>query len=609
MFQASHFLFFRRSGFVSIFLLVFLFAIAIAAQQPDPQSPAPAGSNPPPSPGQEVAPEASKSNDNSELSMHDNPATFRVRVNLVLVRVVVRDAQGKVIPHLRKEDFNLSDNRKLQTISTFSIETPESHAAPIAASSSTDASPEAIAKGAPVKALPQRFVAMMFDDVHLSMQDAVFARDSATRFFGAMSPSDRVAIYTTSGQVHQEFTSDQEILKKTLNGIISRPPAGASFHSCPEVNYYQADLIENKRDTQALAVATEEALQCAFSGDTRQLAQAQGLAEAEAMHTLTVGDTQTEYAFRHIEDALRRLSGMPGQRVMMFVSPGFLTTTLHAEMSDMMDRAIRAGIVINTVDARGLFAPEVLGDISDPPVDTVKTAGFKSTYRVQSELAQGDALGELADGTGGTWFHNRNDVDEGMRQAGAAPAITYLLGFSPQNLKIDGRFHLLKVTLANKQKANIQARRGYFAPRTLKDPIESAKQEIQEAIFSQEEILDLPLELHTQFFKKDAAEAKLAVLSHLDLKSFRFRKSEGRHVDDVTVATAIFDENGNYITGGEKIVQMKLLDATYDRLSKPGITIKSSFDVKPGSYLVRQVVRDAEGTQMAARNGAVTIPY
>ena len=607
MFQLSHFLFLRRSGFVSVFLVLLLSAISIAAQQPETQSPAPASSTPAPPAKQEAAPQAPKSNDNSELSMHDNPATFKVRVNLVLVRVVVRDGQGKVIPNLRKEDFLLSDNRKSQTISTFSIETPESHATPITPKAATDAG--AIEPGTPAKALPQRFVAMMFDDVHLTIQDAVFARDSATRFFGSMTPSDRAAIYTTSGQVTQEFTSDQQLLKKTLNGIIARPPGGPTAHSCPEVNYYQADLIENRRDSQALAVATEEALQCAFSGDTRFVSQARGMAEAEAMHTLTTGDTQTEYAMRHMEDVLRRLSGMPGQRIMMFVSPGFLTTTLHLEMTDMMDRAVRSGIVINTVDARGLFAPEVLGDISDPPIDTLKTAGFKSTYRVQSELAQGDALGEIAEGTGGTWFHNRNDVDEGMRQAGAAPAVSYLLGFSPQNLKFDGRYHLLKVTLANKMKGNIQARRGYFAPRTLKDPAESAKLEIQEAIFSQEEILDLPLELHTQFFKKDAAEAKLAVLSHLDLKSFRFRKAEGRNVDDVTVATAIFDENGNYITGGEKIVQMKLLDSTYDRLSKPGITIKSSFDVKPGSYLVRQVVRDAEGTQMAAKNGAVTIPY
>jgi len=29
-------------------------------------------------------------------------------------------------------------------------------------------------------------------------------------------------------------------------------------------SYYQADLIENKQDSQALAVATADALQCAY---------------------------------------------------------------------------------------------------------------------------------------------------------------------------------------------------------------------------------------------------------------------------------------------------------------------------------------------------------
>jgi hypothetical protein len=62
------------------------------------------------------------------------------------------------------------------------------------------------------------------------------------------------------------------------------------------------------------------------------------------------------------------------------------------------------------------------------------------------------------------------------------------------------------------------------------------------------------------------------------------------------------------VAGGEKTVQMKLLDTTYTRLSRSGLTLKSSYDVKPGSYMVRLVVRDAEGSQMAARNGAVVIP-
>jgi uncharacterized protein (DUF2141 family) len=98
------------------------------------------------------------------------------------------------------------------------------------------------------------------------------------------------------------------------------------------------------------------------------------------------------------------------------------------------------------------------------------------------------------------------------------------------------------------------------------------------------------------------------VLTHFDVKNIHFRKEQGRNADVLTIATAIFDDNGNFVAGGEKTVQMKLLDTTYTRLSRSGLTLKSSYDVKPGSYMVRLVVRDAEGSQMAARNGAVVIP-
>jgi hypothetical protein len=196
-----------------------------------------------------------------------------------------------------------------------------------------------------------------------------------------------------------------------------------------------------------------------------------------------------------------------------------------------------------------------------------------------------------------------------MREAGAAPAISYLLGFSPQNLKIDGRFHALKVALTSKEKFDVQARHGYFAPKTVADPAEATKQEMQEALFSQEEIRDLPVELQTQFFKKDEAQARLAVLTHFDVKNIRFQKLKGRNNDQLTIVTGIFDENGNFVTGLSKVVEMNLLDTTYTRLSRSGFTVKTSFDVKPGTYLVRLVVRDAVGAQMAARNGAVVIPY
>ena len=614
----------RRVFYFPVIVASLAVCAALHAQNPPAETPAPVAAAsaqdekskqaPAPQPSDQVP------GNNSELSSQDHAATFKVRVNLVLVRVVVRDAQGKVVPNLHKEDFQLLDNRKPQVISSFSVETPESlalkpTASPLAgeeADASADKSPgpvDAAAAAAAVK-LPQRFVALLFDDAHLSMEDSTFVRTAATKLFAALAPSDRVGIFSSSGQVKLSFTADREALGKTLLSVVPRAQLSSQgFHDCPDISYYQADLIENRRDSQAMAAAVEDTVQCLYNGDETKAQQASIQAEAQSRHVLSIGDQETEYAYRHIEEVMQSLSRMPGQRVMVFVSPGFIPSSLWPETSDLIDRANRSGIVINTIDARGLYTPDLLGDIANPSADSPRTMGFKSTYRIAAQSEQNRVLDDFAGGTGGTFFHNRNDVDEGMREAVAAPALSYLLGFSPQNMKVDGHFHNLRVSLTGKQKYRLQARNGYYAPRSIANPEESAKREIQEAIFSQEEMHDVPVDLQTQFFKKDAATARLSVLSHFDLKGIRFHKVEGRNRDNLTIATAIFDENGNFVAGGEKTVQMKLLDTTYNRLSRSGLTLKSSYDVKPGSYLVRLVVRDGEGSQMAARNGAVVIPF
>lgn len=598
--------FLRRIVAIGLLLLV-LGVCPSQAQGPAAQSGTPASS------GASDSPKVTQSQGAStEVSSRDTPTTFKVRVNLVLVRVVVRDSDGKPVANLKRDDFQLFDNRKPQTISSFSVETPQTRAVknvntpiPGSAEEAGGASAEAGVMG-----LAQRFVTMVFDDVHMSLEDSTFVRKSAQRFLARLAPSDRVGMFSTSGQLSLDFTSDHDALEKALLGVVPRPLAQSNtFHTCPEIGYYQADLIENRHDTQALAVATEDTVQCAFQGDESQVQIAQTMAESQAVSVLAAGDADADMAYRHLEDAIRRLVAMPGERVMVLVSPGFIPSSLWTEISSLIDRATRAKVVINTIDARGLYTPDLNGDIARPARDSFRTGGYKTSYRVQAQSAQEEILAALADGTGGTFFHNRNDIDAGMERAGASPEISYILGFSPQNMKIDGSFHSIKVSLANKLRYSLQARRGYYAPKALKDPGEAAKEEIQEAIFSQEEIRDLPVELQTQFFKKDMDAARLSVLTRFDVKGIRFRKAEGRNLDNVTIATAIFDQNGNFVTGGEKVVEMKLLDATYERLSRYGLTVKSSFDIKPGTYMVRMVVRDGEGQQMAARNGAVVIPY
>jgi hypothetical protein len=98
------------------------------------------------------------------------------------------------------------------------------------------------------------------------------------------------------------------------------------------------------------------------------------------------------------------------------------------------------------------------------------------------------------------------------------------------------------------------------------------------------------------------------VLARVNVKNLRFRKADGRNNDNLTVLSGLFDRNGNYITGTQKVVELHLLDPTLDKLLNSGISVRTNFDVAPGSYVVRLVVRDSEGQTMAARNGVVDIP-
>src|SRR5579864_2540710 len=132
----------------------------VRAQTPTSPDPPAAGTAQTPTPAEPAKPQA-PANDSAEVSSRDTAPTFKVRVNLVLVRVVVRDQQGHVVPNLHKEDFQLYDNRKPQSISVFSVETPESHvvASMVPADPNEPAVPGAAAAAA---SLPQRFVSVVF---------------------------------------------------------------------------------------------------------------------------------------------------------------------------------------------------------------------------------------------------------------------------------------------------------------------------------------------------------------------------------------------------------------------------------------------------------------
>jgi VWFA-related protein len=541
----------------------------------------------------------------AEMSTREEPAVFQAKVNLVMVPVVIRDKQGHAIGDLKQSDFQLFDKGKPQVITRFTMEQP-AHPSKKEDPGAKPASPN------PAWAdQPERFFAYLFDDVHLQFGDLAHVRDSADRHIAGMLPGDRSAIFTTSGQTELEFTDDRDKLHRTLSLLRPRPVTGSGMTECPQMTFYMADLIQNKHDPMVLQAATLDALACMHL-DPTQMATAQQMAQAAAQRELNLGDHETRLSLSVLKGAVRRLAGMPGQRTIILVSPGFLTLLDHvSEKADIMDRAIRASVIISTLDARGLYT--ALPDISRQGPNNPLSANLMMTIERQSATAQADVLAEMASGTGGTFFQNSNDLEEGFRRTAAAPEYIYVLGFSPQNLKMDGSFHALKVTLKNpnSQTLNalgVNARRGYYAPTHMADAKETARREIEEALFSREEMRDIAVDLHSQFFKINDQQAKVSLLIRVDMQRLHFHKENDRNRNDLTVVAGLFDRNGNYQGGVTKQIEMRLKDESLEKLAA-GLNIRTTLDAKPGRYAIRLVVRDSEGQMMAAQNGAVEIPY
>ena len=566
--------------------------------------------------GQAVSTRNPAKNPAEIASSPDTKTTFSTRVNLVVVPVVVRDRKNRAIGNLTKEDFQLFDKGKLQTISRFSVEKAGEKAASEAAQ--IEASGEEPAGSA---AIPTRFVAYLFDDLHIDNGDLAQVRAATIKHLTeTLKPTDRVGIYTTSGIGNLDFTDDRDQMIETLNRIASRSRLSGAT-DCPPMNFYEADLIQNRNDADALSVATNDALICAslldFQGISRgtpsaapapsqQATQsATGLAQGAASRAVAVGEAELQQTLSSLTDVVRRMTSTPGQRSIVLVSPGFqITINYRQEEMELMDRAIRAKVTISSLDARGLYALDT-GVSQNVPQNSNQTK--KSMYQHLSMLADSDLLAEVSEGTGGTFFHDSNDYREGLRLTAAAPEFIYLLGFSPQNLKYDGSFHNVKVVLKPKD-LDMQARRGYYAPKHAANEAEQAKQEIREAIFSRDEVQEFPVALQTQFFKPTADTARLSVLAHIDMKNLKFQKVEGRDTNTLTIVSGLFDRNGNLLTSIQKTVEMRLKEETFDAKLAQGLNVKTSFDVQPGKYVLRLVVRDSEGQMMSARNGIVDIP-
>jgi VWFA-related protein len=320
-------------------------------------------------------------------------ATFQSGVNLVQVPVVVRDRDGHAVKGLQKDDFELFDRGKLQEIVSFAETRPGEQTAPNR--SQTGAGPA----GGGGMVIPERFVALLFDDVSLrDSADLTRVRDAATRQLAALQPGDRASVVTTSCRVLLDFTDDRTKLEAAVSQIAFQSPA-------------------------VCRVARTEVLQLSV-----------------------------------LSSLVHRIALVPGQRSVILISPGFFVGhDRTAEEAQLIDAAIRSKVRIDALDVAGVGGAPIR---PVNPYDSTDPMGRQQRYLPPPP--DPETLMELAHGTGGTYVAAGNDLDTGFRKL-ATPESLYVLGFSPGDAKADGSFHELKVKLKDARKLTVQARKGYYA--------------------------------------------------------------------------------------------------------------------------------------------------
>jgi VWFA-related protein len=395
---------------------------------------------------------------------------LQVESNLVLIRVVVRDKNGNPIRGLKKEDFRLFDQGKEQTISQFDE-----------VASGGFPSSSAIAPSTPAATRPpgfgpeRRYIAFYFDDLNSSVADMIQARDAADRYLTtSLEPNDRVAIFTAEKML-SDFTSDSRQIHGALMQLHASTRGPANEHLCPDLSDYQAYEILHTNDlsSDAWMTALAEAAACPVkivSVPSNLDPSKLSLAAMEPIRMLAeriLGEAQslTRANLQQFENVVKVIAPAPGERTVVLVSPGFLTQSEQYTLDRIVDRALRAQIVIDSLDPKGLA---ILLRESDASRSTIvlpdaRASQARNHLDASKEFVRADVLAEFAQGTGGEFFHSDNDLKAGFAALTQDPP-HYILAFSPQKVKWDGKFHALKVSFTTKEKGRtVQARRGYFA--------------------------------------------------------------------------------------------------------------------------------------------------
>ena len=534
-------------------------------------------------------------------SVYSPPAqtSLKVEARLVEVGVVVRDSKGHSVASLTKDDFEIEDSGRKQSITAFSVESGGSSAPSAAAESASPAT--AIPSATPQR--HPRFLVLAFDDFSMTASDLTAARLAAGRVLHqGLGDGDLAAIFSVSQGQTLPFTSDTSKLEEALNRLTVRT-RDAGMATCPYISSYEALEISDRLDRSersVLAAKIQDGINCGLCQGpdaqcTRKIVGMARMVWDEARDT-------SRRTLLFLDSVVKYMANLPGRRVIVLASSGFLSRTLEQDREYLIDRALRSDVVINALDAKGLFTQEM--STAGPHVGAASLI-FRQSLGTHPQMEANDSLAILAGSTGGLFFHNNNDLALGFQELGLAPDVSYSLGFSPSSPP-DNHYHALKVHLKTKGHYSIQTRPGYFAP-VIAPSAPAPGRTIDNAVLSADTASDVPAELIAATPVTQNNQPAVHLVLRLDTGRLPFAEVAGIRNLRMTIIAAIFDERSVFVTGQEAHASFAFRDETYQRF-RNAFHIGLTLAAPPGKYRLRCVIQEDKGGKVTSILTPVEIP-
>ncbi|HMG86260.1 MAG TPA: VWA domain-containing protein [Terracidiphilus sp.] len=508
---------------------------------------------------------------------------FKANAELVLTNVVVRDSKtGEFVRGLKQSDFTVLENGKSQQISTFDFQTVdmatplnEATISGLAAGVNGPAGTKAAVVAKPEDLRNHRLIVMFFDLTSMQPEDLDRCVKAARDFLtNKMQPADLVALVSLDDtlKVDQDFTADKAVLANEVG--VYNGTEGQGFAGGATANSNQAE------DTTGYTPDESE-----------------------------YNDLNTDrelYALRAISKALEKITE---KKSLLYFSGGISRDGIEnqASLRAAINSAVRANLSIYSVDTRGLQAISPLGDASTG--STRGSGAFNGaalTNNMNANFATQEVMATLSSDTGGKAFFDSNDFAPAFAQVQRDTSAYYAIGFHSSNPARDGKYRKLTIKI-NRPGMKVEYRPGYYAPADFKHSgREDRERELDEQLASDLPATDVAVYLDAMYFRLDENRFFVPVSLIVPGSQIPFVKGGDKDKATLDIIGEVIDEVKRPIGSARETVKLNL-DPTLQARQK-NIEYTTSFNLPPGKYHLKFVVRENQTGRMGSFEADITLP-